>query len=247
MELFGDGRDRCIQLPRKPRTDDEILLAVQPSHPEQRGHDLSVKPAMLPREVDERVREKLDTNDESIPLYRYKIHSLDNGYAHGPWSKTTNRSLVSRCTRSRAILWIPNEDARTVDQDKAKKEPCSEERIVYMKDTWRFLSTLPDVEVLREGQIYQILYEYNTPNIPQDVVGGNIERGRTGNYDLLSDETTMEWLCLQPWISVYQHYQVVLWVVGQALFSFTCTKDLALTVLHALQGELTPSSRQTTD
>ena len=103
--------------------------------PEQRGYDPSVEPAMLPREVDERVREKLDINNEDVPLYRYKIPNLDNGYAYGPQPKTTNRSLVSRCTRSRAMLWIPDEDAGTADQDKTKKEPRSEERIIYMKDT----------------------------------------------------------------------------------------------------------------
>ena len=101
--------------------------------------------------------------------------------------------------------------------------------------------------MLREDQIYQILYKHDTPNIPQDVVGGDIDGGRTENYDLLSDETTTEWLCMQPRISPYQHYRMVLWIVGQALFSFTCTKNLVLTVLHALQGEFTRSSRQTAD
>ena len=131
--------------------------------PEQRGLDPSVEPAMLPREVNERVRERLDINDENVPLYRYKIPNLDDGYAYASQPKTTNQSLVSCCTSSGAMLWIPNEDARTADQDKTKKEPRSEEQIVYTKDTWRFLPTSADVEVLREDPIYQILYGHDTP------------------------------------------------------------------------------------
>ena len=215
--------------------------------PKQRGHDSSVQPAMLPHEVDERVRKKLDVKDKHLPLYRFEIPNLEEGYAYGPLPETMNRSLVSRCTRSRAMLWIPNEDTKTAGQVKATKEPCSEERIIYMKDTWRFLSTSPDVEVLREDEIYQILYKHDTPNIPQDVIGGDVENGRTDNYDLLDDERTTQWLCVQPRISPYQHYRMVLWVVGQALFSFTCTRNLVLTVLDALQGELTASCMQTTN
>lgn len=45
-------------------------------------------------------------------------------------------------------------------------------------------------------EIYQILYQHGTRNIPQDVIGGDIENGMTENYDLLSDKTTMEWLCV---------------------------------------------------
>ena len=87
--------------------------------PKQRGHDLSVQPAMLPHEVDERVRTKLDIRDKNLPLYRFEIPNLDDGYAYGPLPETTNRSLVSRCTRSRAMLWIPNEDTKTAKQAKA--------------------------------------------------------------------------------------------------------------------------------
>ena len=232
--------------------------------PEQRGHDPSVQPAKLPDDVDKHIREKLKIENESIPLYRYQIPKLDNGYAYGPRPETTNRSLVSRCTRSQAMLWIPNKDAndptpsckepsslgqrdanQTARPDKEKKKPSSEERIIYMKDTWRFLSTSPDVKVPPVDEIYQILYKHDTPNIPQDVVGGDIENGRTENYDLLSDNATMEWLCVQPMVSPYQHYRMVLWIVGKPLFKFECTRDLVVTVLHALQGEPTPGYVQT--
>ena len=64
--------------------------------------------------------------------------------------------------------------------------------------------------MLREDETYQILYEHDTPNIPQDVIGGDIENGRTENYDLLDDESTTQCLCVQPRISLYQHYQIVL-------------------------------------
>ena len=183
--------------------------------PEQRGHDPSIQLAKLPHDVDKHIREKLQIENENIPLYRYQIPKLDNGYAYGPRPETTNWSLVSWCTRSQAMLWIPNEDAndltppceescflnqrnanQTAGPDKGKK-PSSEERIIYMTDTWRFLSTSPDVKVLPEDEIYQILYQHGTPNIPQDVIGGDIENGRTENYELLSDNTTMEWLCVQ--------------------------------------------------
>lgn len=51
-------------------------------------------------------------------LYSYQISKLDNGYSHGSQPETTNRSLVSWCTRSRVMLWIPNEDANDLTRSR---------------------------------------------------------------------------------------------------------------------------------
>ena len=107
-----------------------------------------------------------------------------------------------------------------------------------MKDTWQFLSDSPDVEVLPEHEIYKILYENGTPNIPEDVTGGDVDGGRTENCDLLDDESTMEWLCVQPGISPFQHYRMVHWIVGYPLFRFRCTKEFVKAVFDAFQGGL---------
>ena len=125
---------------------------------------------------------------------------------------------------------------QTAGHDKAKEEPSSKEGVIYMKDTWRFLSDSPDVTVLPEHKIYNILYEHGTPNIPEDVIGGDVDGGRTEIYDLLDDESTMEWLCVQPGISPFQHYRMVHWIVGYPLFCFKCTKEFVKAVFDALQG-----------
>ena len=67
-------------------------------------------------------------------------------------------------------------------------------------------------------RILPILYQHDTRNIPQDAIGGDIENGRTENYDLLSDKTSVEWLCVQATVSPYQHYRMVIWIVGKPLF-----------------------------
>ena len=106
------------------------------------------------------MREKLGIKDNDIPLYKYEVPGLIGmGHAYSPRPPTQNRSLVSRCTRTLPVLWIPTEDVnggtnlwgdrgslggRDTDphtgQDKAvEKGPWSDERIIYMKDTWRFL------------------------------------------------------------------------------------------------------------
>ena len=217
----------------EPRLMADFLWQFNHLTPEQRGHDTSVQSVKLPLDVDKRVREKLEIKDNDLPLYRYEI---PGSYAYGPRPKTKNVSLASRCTRSLPVLWIPTEDVdnragsceepgflsergvdQTAGQDKAKEEPSSKERVIYMKDTWRFLSDSPDVEVLPEHEIYKILYEHGTPNIPEDVIGGDVDGGRTENCDLLDDESTMEWLCVQPGVSPFQHYRMVHWIVGYPL------------------------------
>ncbi|KAF8555778.1 hypothetical protein OG21DRAFT_810170 [Imleria badia] len=227
----------------------EFLWRFDHLSPKQRGHDVSIQPANLAAEVDARVREQLGMKDKKIPLYMYEVPGLDGtGYAYGPRPPTQNRSLVSRCTRNLPVYWIPVEDVdgdsgsygqpgeqdadAQAGQDKAKKGPWSEPRVIYMKDTWRFLSDLPDVEVKAEHEIYAILHEHGTPNIPEHVAGGDVDGGRTQAQYLVD----APWLCVKPRISPYQHYRLVHRIVGRPLFKFECTKQLVTAVFDALKA-----------
>ena len=232
----------------------EFLWRFDHLSPRERGHDESIQPANLSPEVDARVREKLGIKDNSHPLYKYEVPGLTGmGHAYGPRPPTQNRSLVSRCTRSLPVVWIPTEDVcrgpstcgepgspseRDADphtgQDKVKKSLWSAAGIIYMKDTWRFLSDSPDAEVMPEHKIYEILHSHGTPNIPEHVAGGDVDGGRTQTQELVD----APWLCVRPRISPYQHYRLVHGVVGRALCTFECTKQLVTAVFDALQGAL---------
>ncbi|KAF8444058.1 hypothetical protein L210DRAFT_3759168 [Boletus edulis BED1] len=235
-----------------PRLMVEFLWRFDHLSPKQRGHDVSIQLANLAPEVDARVREKLGIKNSDIALYQYEVPGMIGmGYAYGPRFPTENRSLVSRCTRSSPVVWIPNEDVlggtkscgepgshseRNVDEhvgeDEVKKGPWSKERVIYMKDTWRFLSDLADVEVMPEHEIYEILHQHRTPHIPELVIGGDVDGGRTQTQELVD----APWLCVQPRISPYQHYRLVHGIVGRPLFQFDSTKQLVTAVFDALQA-----------
>lgn len=223
----------------------------------ERGHDESVQPANLPPEVDVRVRAKLGIDDKNVPLYPYTLPGLiGKGYAYGPRSRSQIQSLVSRCTRNLPVVWIPNvdideenrpcasgaSDRRSTDPDtggdeSSKKGPWCEERIIYMKDTWRFLSDEPDTEVMREHEIYELLYAHDTPNIPRNVVGGDVVGGNTRSQEFLN----APWLCVKPRISLFQHYRLAHAIVGRALTKFDSTKKLVTAVSDAMKGTFTCS------
>ncbi|KAF8131843.1 hypothetical protein EV363DRAFT_1583527 [Boletus edulis] len=217
-----------------PRLMAEFLWRFDHLSPKQRGHDVSIQPANLAPEVDARVREKLGIKNSDIALYQYEVPGLIGmGYAYGPRFPTENRSLVSRCTRSLPLVWIPHEDAfggtkscgepgshseqnmdQSIGEGEVKKGPWSEERIIYMKDTWRFLSDSPDVEVMPEHEIYEILHHHRTPNIPELVIGGDVDGGRTQTQELVD----APWLCVQPRISPYQHYRLAHGILVTVVF-----------------------------
>ena len=107
----------------------------------------------------------------------------------------------------------------------------TEEGIIYMKDTWRFLSDMPDVEVMAEHEIYEILHRHKTPNIPKHVAGGDSEGGKTRTQEFVG--------AVKPRISPFQYYRLIHGIVGRVLFKFECTKQLVTVVLDALKGALT--------
>ena len=212
------------------------------------GHNESIQPANLAPKHDARVREKLGIEGGDVPLYRYTLPGLiGKGYAYGPRPPSQNRSLVSRCTRNLPVLWIPagiteckssgevGAVPQSGDDNVTKKGPWCEERTIYMKDTWRFLSDLPNVEVMAEHEIYEILHKHKTPNIPEHVAGGDVEGGRTRTQEFVD----AAWLCVKPRISPFQHYWLVHRIVGRVLFKFECTKQLVTAILDALKGALT--------
>ena len=222
-----------------PRLMAEFLWRFDHLSPKQRGHDVSIQPATLTPDVDTRVRDQLGIKNKQTLLFKYELPGLDGmGYAYGPRPPTQNRSLASRCTRSSPVYWIPGKDMdQQSGQDKEKKGPWSNPRVIYMKDTWRFLSDLPDVKIMAEHEIYEILHRHGTPNIPEHVAGGDVDGGRTQARDF----SNAPWLCVKPRISPYQHYRLVHRVVGRVLFKFECTKQLVTAVFDALNGALTPS------
>ena len=241
-----------------PKPMAEFLWRFDHLSARDRGHDQSIQPANLSPEAGARVREKLGIKDRNVPLYKYEVPGLIGmGHAYGPRPPTQNRSLVSRCTRSLPVVWIPTEDVngstsscselnspseRDADQGAGQgKGPWSEERTIYMKDTWRFLSDSPDVEVMPEHEIYAILHCHGTPNIPEHVAGGDVHGGRTTTQEFVD----AAWLCVRPRISPYQHYRLVHGIIGRALFKFECTKQLVTAVFDALEGAFIPSSIST--
>ena len=173
----------------------EFLWRFDHLSAKERGHDESIQPANLAPDVDTRVRQKLEIEGGDILLYRYTLPGLiGKGYAYGPRPPTQNWSLVSRCTCSLPILWIPAETKPCTESkpsgegNAAKKGPWCEERTIYMKDTWRFLSDLQEVDVMAEHEIYEILHSYNTPNILEHVAGGDVEGGRTRTQEFVDAE-----------------------------------------------------------
>ena len=219
---------------------------------EQRGHDESMRPAKLTPEEAARVRKKLGVNDNSVLLYRYTLHGL-KGYAYGPRLPTQNQSLVSRCTRSLPLVWIPevkadretrsltsSEPSAEQDVHPEEKGPWSEERVIYMKDTWRYLSNSLDAEVRPEHEIYEILHAHKTPNIPDHVAGSDVPGGKTRTQEFLG----AKWLCVKPIVSPFQHYGLLHGVVGHPLSEFNCTKQLVNAVFNALQGAFLYSPRR---
>ncbi|KAF8447201.1 hypothetical protein L210DRAFT_3641170 [Boletus edulis BED1] len=235
-----------------PRSMAEFLWRFNHLSPEQRGRDVSVQPANLTPEVDARILGKLGIKDVNIPLYKYEVPGLAGiGYAYGPRPPLEDHSLVIQRTHSLPMVWIPTKhmstrpdscdgpgspSERNIDpstgHDDVEEGWRSEERLIYMKDTWRFLSDLPDVEIKAEHEIYKILHDHQTPNIPKLVAGGDVEGGRTQTRELVN----APWLCVNPRISLYQHYRLVHGIVGRPLFKFECTKQLLTAVFDALQA-----------
>ena len=228
----------------------------------KRGPDESIQIANLSPEIDGQVREKLQIKDNNIPLYKYKVPGMKGmGHAYGLRPPTQNQSLISHCTHSLPVVWIPSNDVncgtitsgepgslgdRDADpcpgeDEVVEKGPWSEERMIYMKDTWRFLSDSPDIEVMPEHEIYEILHHHQTPNIPEHVADGDVDGGKTQMQELVD----APWLCVQPRIFPYEDYRLVHGIVGRALFKFECTKQLVAAVFDALQGALTLSFIQT--
>ena len=54
-----------------------------------------------------------------------------------------------------------------------------------MKGTWRFPSDLLGVEARAEHEIYAILHEHGTPDIPEHVAGGDVDDGGMHAQDFL--------------------------------------------------------------
>ena len=226
----------------------EFLWRFDQLSAKDRGHDDSIRPAQLEDDVDARVREKLQIKDKKIPLFEYDMPGLE-GHAYGPQPPYQNRSLVSRCTRSLPVAWIPkagvgsaeacteNHSVLGGNTRPGKDDSWSQERIVYMKDTWRFLSDSPGVDVLPEHEIYAKLHRAKTPNIPKLVAGADVPNGKTKTQEMVR----APWLCVKPRVSPYQHYRLVLGTVGRALSTFRCTKELVTGVLDGMKGVLTES------
>jgi hypothetical protein len=98
-----------------------------------------------------------------------------------------------------------------------------------LKDTWRI--DLPDV--VKEGEIYDILHDAKVSFIEPFVCGGDVDEHQTHTQDFVS----------KPWaknimksLRPHQHYRMVLGVVGRDLTSFESSWEIVGTIRDALQG-----------
>ncbi|KIJ10162.1 hypothetical protein PAXINDRAFT_172239 [Paxillus involutus ATCC 200175] len=206
-----------------------------------RGRDMSVVPAELEADVEERVRNNLNVKPET-PLFRYTVPGL-NGYCYGPRPPYPPRSFIGRATRTLPVWFIPPRP--TVEQQHIKQEtplkpeeaPACDprwaiERAAYLKDCWRFTSSLHPMQP--EDEIYAMLHDANTPNIPQVVCGGDV--GGHGSKTNIHELAGAPWLCVKLKITPFVHYRLVLDVVGRPLTSFKCTKELVTGILGAMKA-----------
>ncbi|KAF8447211.1 hypothetical protein L210DRAFT_981323 [Boletus edulis BED1] len=107
----------------------------------------------------------------------------------------------------------------TTSHDHPESGPWSEERLLYMKDTWRFISDVPNVEVMPGHEIYKILRHRRTPNIPERVTGGDTEGDRTQTQELVN----------APWLVSavqVQMYETSYHAIFDALAAVDCAKIL---------------------
>ncbi|KIJ04883.1 hypothetical protein PAXINDRAFT_103981 [Paxillus involutus ATCC 200175] len=200
---------------------------------------MSVLPAELGADVEERVRNNLNVKPET-PLFRYTVPGL-NGYCYGPRPPYPSRSIIGRTTRTLPVWFIP--PPPTVEQQHIKQEtPLKQEeapacdprwaieRPAYLKDCWRFISLSHPVQP--EHEIYAMLHDANTPNIPQLVCGGDV--GGPGSETDIHELAGAPWLCVKLKVTPFVHYRLVLDVVGRPLTSFKCTKELVRGILGAM-------------
>lgn len=205
----------------------EFLWRFNHLSAKDRGHDLSVRPANLEPHISRRIRENLEITDSSAQLFEYDVPGLETrGHAYGPRPVSQKFALISRCTRSLPTIWIPL-GASHANNDPTEDE-WAVERTIYLKDTWRFVSPA----VRPEHEIYRRLDDCRTPNIPTLVAGNDVHDGLTRTQEFVDKS----WLHLPPSVTPLCHYRLVLGVVGRALTSFTCTKELVSGVLDALKG-----------
>ena len=104
-------------------------------------------------------------------------------------------------------------------------------RVIFLKDTWRI--DLPDV--VKEGDIYNVLHEAKVPFIAAFLCGGDIIDHRTRTQDFLSEPSTPP---IQKSLRPHQHYRLVLGVVGRDLTSFDSSWEMVGAIRDALQGPL---------
>ena len=104
-------------------------------------------------------------------------------------------------------------------------------RVIFLKDTWRI--DLPDV--VKEGDIYNVLHEAKVPFIAPFLCGGDIIDHRTRTQDFLSEPWTPP---IQKSLRPHQRYRLVLGVVGRDLTSFDSSWEMVGAIRDALQGPL---------
>ncbi|KAF9226393.1 hypothetical protein BS17DRAFT_777175 [Gyrodon lividus] len=117
-------------------------------------------------------------------------------------------------------------------QDGDRDNRWAAERVIYLKDCWRFLSETHDIQP--EHEIYESLNHHNTPNIPTLVRGGDV--AGHGSTTVAHQLTGAPWLCVKPKLTSFVHYRLALGDVGRPLTSFTCTKQLVRGVLGAMEA-----------
>jgi hypothetical protein len=153
-------------------------------------------------------------NDPDLTaLYRYI----------GPRPHFPSRSLIGRATRSLPV-YDPVQD-----------------RVVYLKDTWRIDSD----DMQKEGDTYRQLHDYQVPHIAPFERGNDLEGH--GSHTMTHEYVEESWVCGMPFATGHIHYRMVLGVVGRELSTFRSTRELVSAVADALEGKFSDHAPPSTD
>ncbi|KAI0043611.1 hypothetical protein FA95DRAFT_370232 [Auriscalpium vulgare] len=105
---------------------------------------------------------------------------------------------------------------------------------VYLKESWRLVS--PDLE--KEGNVYRLLHEKGVPHIAPLVCAGDVLSDGRPQCTTAHTYKTARWACKTRTLVPHVHYRIVLGIVGTALDTFSCTRDLCVAIRDAAEAHV---------
>ena len=108
------------------------------------------------------------------------------------------------------------------------------DRLVFFKDSW----CLDTDNITPKGQIYAELSGHRVPHVPQCLVSGDVDSWPEQKMQT-RQHSQSPWAC-QKGLSImpHTHYWLILDLVGEALTSFSSSKELVQAIHDTLVGEL---------